>query len=296
MSEGNVVGLNSSSSNGSADNQSFIQQVNKSVAATVSRSSVVDQSKEDALPRFRADEVVLGHVLGRGAFAVVRELSEIKLIRNRNDEGSSRDNEQHQRRPVGKGYWKRQKSYDDLDSASMHSTGNRSILSKVSWHGRETKFDASCSREYLARRVWSKKGGKFVIKQIEPKLLELNRNNYLRATIDLEMEIKYLATLQHPHIISLVGIGSSSLSSSAGSFAILERVPEKLTHRLNKWMHLDRATKGITGFVTCGKKRESALLSERLLVAYDIAETLDYLHGKNMMYRDMVSFKRREYK
>ena len=55
-------------------------------------------------------------------------------------------------------------------------------------------------------------------------------------------------------------------------------------------MHATRATKGVTGLITGGKRKVNALLTDRLLVAYDIAEAMDYLHERpypNYIQRDL---------
>jgi hypothetical protein len=54
-------------------------------------------------------------------------------------------------------------------------------------------------------------------------------------------------------------------------------------------MTIDRQTNGVTGLFTGGKNKVDDLFVDRLVVAYDIASALGYLHELRVVYRDLVS-------
>jgi len=222
----------------------------------------------DAIPRFDRQELVVGKVVGRGGFCVVKEINAIRLAPDDDEEEkSSKSSSKRSNKLMGRGpsFGTRR-----LDSNVSHDSG---VLS---------------TRENLARRIWAKKGRQYVVKMVEPELFHTDRVTFLKGMIDLALETKYLASLSHAHILKLRGMCCASPYEELNYFVILDQLTEILPKRLNTWMHQKRATKGITGVLTGGRRNANILLSERLLVAYDVAEAIDYLHANRIIYRDLV--------
>ena len=224
------------------------------------------------MPHFHRNEIVVGRVVGRGGFCVVKEINEIRLrsktMRDGRADGGKVDSS-------GKLWLKKGKrSYLDSRSSLDRSLGS------VSKAGVDSDI---ASREFLARRVLAKKGGRFVIKQVESTLLDTDRVTYLKGIIDLAMETKYLASLDHPNILKLRGVSWDSPHCGTDSFLILDHLQDTLPKKLNSWMNTDRATRGITGFMTGGKRKAAGLLTERILVAYDIAVGMAYIHRQEIV-------------
>lgn len=313
----------------------LMRKVEQVVATETARSLLFRNEELNPLPRFDRSEVVTGRVVGRGTYAVVREITSINLmisgrvgegppptnvashynLDRSNNETLSRSDSSHK---------PRNGPSDNLSlSGSSHKPRNghtggvrqyfRQSSSSVS---RSTIINANerdlTTRELLARRVWSRKGNKYVVKEIEKSLLQTDRVTFLKGMIDLLLEAKFLAALSHPHIIRLQGFSSyqpcqqsqqqqqpgtaggegSQVSRPApidmSSFLILEHLEETLPRRLNAWMHQKRATRGLTGILSGGRRlRTKSLLTERLLVAHDVADAMDYLHRRDIIYRDL---------
>lgn len=114
-----------------------------------------------------------------------------------------------------------------------------------------------------------------------------DKETYVKGCIDLALETKYLSSLSHPNILD-VRAAASCGPFEEGYFIIIDRLNETLPKRLNNWMTIDRQTKGVTGLITGGKNKVDDLLVDRLLVAFDIASALAYLHKLRVVYRDLV--------
>ena len=203
----------------------------------------------DDMPLFYRDEIVEGRVVGRGGFCVVKEIKEIRLhsksIRGGCTEtGNSGDGDVAA--SFGKFNLAGNRNVDPL-------IGTRSSLDRSLGTSSRAGVDTDiASREFMARRVLAKRGGKFVVKKVEPELLNTDRVTYLKGIIDLAMEAQYLATMDHPNILKLRGVCCHSPYQSTGYFLVLDHLQVTLPKKLNAWMLQDRATKGITGFMTGG--------------------------------------------
>jgi serine/threonine protein kinase len=238
-----------------ASEQVILEKTRSIVEKEVERSQVFDATLEENIPQFEINELSLGRVLGRGGFCVAREITSIKL-KVEQDDGSNR------------------------------RFGGLSLLRKSSHSMAHSEGEST--REYLARRLWSK-AGKYVIKQVDSELFYSDRVTFLKGMIDIALETKFLASLEHPHLLKIRGVSKTSPCNEFGNFVILDQLTETLGKRLNSWMQRKRATKGITGALTGGRGKVNKLYTERLLAMYDIAEAMYYLHGRKIIYRDLVS-------
>lgn len=270
-----------------------MQKAKLVVNEEIDRSVFLSKGAHQPVPRFQLSELDLGRVVGRGGFGQIRGVSSIKLSSGGGasqkggsnsgvsvtggtpDEGNDGNNtvvtDEDQSKGTGSG----------LTSPSVHSSVGMSAITS------ETGTSA-CSREHLARIVYGTKGkNKYVAKQAGEAPSKTNRVEYLRGVIDLAMECKFLACLNHRNIVQLRGCSNHSPFSRTDFFILLDRLPESLPQRLNAWSQLDRTTKGVTGVITRGKRKVNDLLTDRLLVAYDIASAMEYLHEKNIVYRDL---------
>ena len=204
-------------------------------------------------PQLDRDEIKLGRVLGRGAFCVVRAVRST---------GVSLDD------PTG---------FMERGSVRSLATSNTST-SEGSFSERKNKGKRSAHHHRC----------RYVLKEVVPvaaSVTEPNAKVYQRAVVDLATEAKVLAQLDHGNIIKLRG--TSTGVNGMGLTLVFDYLPETLTRRLGDWSQQDRATKGITGFVTRSRFKASQLLRTRLLVARDIASALQYLHVRNIIFRDV---------
>ncbi|KAL7457896.1 hypothetical protein ACHAWC_009452 [Mediolabrus comicus] len=94
---------------------------------------------------------------------------------------------------------------------------------------------------------------------------------------DLAHETALLACLDHPNIITLYGRAEGCFSTAfqinEGYFIILDRLMATLTGRIDEWMEECQLINGH--------------LYKRLKVAYCIADALEYLHSRHVVFRDL---------
>jgi len=137
-----------------------------------------------------------------------------------------------------------------------------------------------------------RRGGKapYVIKHIKEKFLR-DPWKFRHAGTDLIIEAHILASLSHPHIISIRGWASGAADcyncrTNDGFFLILDRLEETLDQRIKKWGKLLKRYK--EPFLQKLNPNISELLfAGRFQVVRDIASALQYLHSVGIIYRDL---------
>lgn len=253
-------------------------------------------------------ELDVGKIIGRGGFCVVKEITRIKSLDN-NDSFSSFRGLGLSERSIKKksSIFSRMRSSSSLSERSALKNSNRS---EAPLDDCSTSTPSHITKEFLVKTSRSSKP-RYVMKSVSDELKNQSKETYLKGCIDLALETKYLSSLSHPNILDVRGVSSCG-PNETGYFIIIDRLvrpgkrrvhsaflysnfnisrllqPETLPKRLNRWMTTDRQTKGVTGLFTGGKSKVDDLLADRLVVAYDIASALGYLHELHVVYRDLV--------
>jgi Serine/threonine protein kinase len=122
----------------------------------------------------------------------------------------------------------------------------------------------------------------------------LQNGRYKTGVKDLMAEIEILSLCSHPHIIAIYAVGcderdgdsegrlaSSILSQRRLSFAVIDQLRSTLRDKMHKWKD-DRGFQFI-------KSRQSLnnLWLERLIVIFNVADAISYLHSKKIVHRDI---------
>jgi len=134
------------------------------------------------------------------------------------------------------------------------------------------------------------RGAKYVVKHLKDKFVN-DPKKFCYAGTDLIIEAHVLASLSHPHILSIRGWASSGAYSyndgtNDGFFIILDHLEETLDQRIKKWSNQLKRYKGHL-LQKINSNLPELLFAGRFQVIRDIASALQYLHSKGIIYRDL---------
>jgi hypothetical protein len=253
------------------------------VADIAAVSTVFNKDHESRFPKFHERELVAGKIIGRGGFGVVRNVERLKAGPSAGTSSQSLGNDSTTSSASCLPWLCGRDAVDDMD------TSERGAYDPTKFLGDDVSAsDERFSREYIAARSRKKtrKGTRYVVKTVS---IDLPKITYMKGCVDIALEAKFLSTLDHPNIIDLIAV-SRAKPCSQGYFLVLERMSETMGQRIKKWMDVDRQNKSIIGILTGGKKNELKLYREQIAASYDIANALHYLHSRNIIFRDLVSF------
>mmetsp|Transcript_1990 Transcript_1990/g.3642 ORF Transcript_1990/g.3642 Transcript_1990/m.3642 type:complete len:584 (-) Transcript_1990:176-1927(-) len=203
-------------------------------------------------------EVVLGDLLGKGAFCVVHELQDIRL------------NNAKLRPYFSLPWW--EDKFRQVDRTREYI--------------RQTCQDETGNPRYAIKQL---RPG---------LATDRGHKVFVHAASDLVMEFEILSRLSHPNIVQLRGGAVIDKSAGvaidkANYFLVLEKLEETLTQRIHYWKRMG----GCPSSSSPGSRRHRATSKgslglqpyfiEKLQFARDIASALAYIHSKSLLFRDL---------
>ena len=135
---------------------------------------------------------------------------------------------------------------------------------------------------------------RYALKRLRPDVMAED-DTYAMGAADLVVEARFLASLEHPNIVKIRGMAHGDCEAFASGvegdyFLVLDRLSETLTQRIGRWRRETKLwRKGrLKGnlFDRRGRKWNDHL-ARRVEVAFELANALKYLHGKNIIFRDL---------
>ena len=114
---------------------------------------------------------------------------------------------------------------------------------------------------------------RYAVKTLKPSL---KGRELAEASLDLAMEAKFLAVLNHPNIVKIRG--SCGVLGHPNFQIILDRLYFTLEEQCKIWSVSIKNSKKVLGIYRSNKENYYNLWTERLVTAFDISRALNYLH------------------
>mmetsp|Transcript_60767 Transcript_60767/g.72166 ORF Transcript_60767/g.72166 Transcript_60767/m.72166 type:complete len:382 (+) Transcript_60767:66-1211(+) len=129
---------------------------------------------------------------------------------------------------------------------------------------------------------------RYAIKKLSKEIVYGNDEDlFVKAVTDLAIEVRYLAVIEHPHVVKMRAMASCS-PYDTNYFIIMDRLYDTLQKRFKIWKEKAVRYKGVMGVVRDMKgRKKNEILYEKLIVAYDLASAMNYIHSLSIVYRDL---------
>mmetsp|Transcript_18624 Transcript_18624/g.23117 ORF Transcript_18624/g.23117 Transcript_18624/m.23117 type:complete len:394 (-) Transcript_18624:143-1324(-) len=153
---------------------------------------------------------------------------------------------------------------------------------------KNTSANENEARHLMQSRCIRNGDARYAIKKLSDEVVNgSDPDLFVKGVIDLAVEVKYLAVIEHPHIIKMRAMAGCS-PYDTNYFVVLDRLYDTLGKRLKDWQTKRQKLGGVLGKMRDMKgKKKDQLVCDKLTVAYDIASALNYLHDHNIIYRDL---------
>mmetsp|Transcript_51811 Transcript_51811/g.60536 ORF Transcript_51811/g.60536 Transcript_51811/m.60536 type:complete len:466 (-) Transcript_51811:335-1732(-) len=222
-----------------------------------------------SFPKFTLEEIELGNLLGEGGFSKVFEI--------RFSKSGAQDETSDQEEP-------RQTSSHDEALRNDFDVDNDDHINAKSETAQDEFDEIETKKNMALYAVRNGNQARYAIKKLRPDLSETNR---AKGIMDLAIEAKFLSVLWHPNIVKMRAFADSS-SVLPGFFLILDRLYGTLDDKIDEWEEDYAKIKGSRWFRRADNKVEMQIhWVDKLLVAYDMACAMRYLHEQSIVYRDI---------
>jgi len=142
-------------------------------------------------------------------------------------------------------------------------------------------------KQYMTNHATTPTGeSRYVIKIIQPTIVQTNFKKFLQAAMDMATETKFLSVLRHPHILQMRAVGQGDMFHPE-YFIVLDRLYDTLLDRMEgQWKELaDHLEHDFLVWSRASKVK--MLWAERMGVMRDVAGALGYIHSLGVIYRDI---------
>lgn len=179
--------------------------------------------------------------------------------------------------------------YTELILGRQVGQGGFSTVTAVTSCDLDEVYDTGTVMESNARYDFAKnvRSSKYVLKTLRTDLPE---EEYNKGIVDLAIEAEFLSTLRHPYIISMRAVSNTDPTRSR-YFVILDRLVQTLDQKFMIWRKVVTTNTGYW-IPCCGYCLSNSIIlhsnwKERFQTVYSIASAMQYLHGQNIIYRDL---------
>lgn len=151
-------------------------------------------------------------------------------------------------------------------------------------------FDPSWGSSYMSMDMDESEelGDCYALKCLSNRTMA-NPRQFVTGAADLVGEAFLLSRLSHPNIIQLHAVTAGNIAEAftkkGGYFLVLEALETTLSSKLQKWRKDPLAS--MDDFLTRSRHGSLPSVEERLSIAMSIAKGMEYLHSKNVIFRDL---------
>lgn len=139
------------------------------------------------------------------------------------------------------------------------------------------------SRLHMANNYLRDGDARYAIKKLRK---DIDQEDTIKGIYDLALEAKFLAVIDHPHIIKIRAIATTDYLNR-DFFVILDRLYNTLEKEIEIWGQQKRKTSGVCKIFDLKGKKKKNLMIEKCNVSYDIAAAVGHLHKNAIIYRDL---------
>lgn len=143
------------------------------------------------------------------------------------------------------------------------------------------------TREHMAMACIREEGGpRYAVKKLSLSTLR-DAEVLKKGLADIIIEARILAVIQHPNIIKFRGFAKCGYFDE-GFFIVMDRLDVTLDKQIDRWKDEMKKCTGV--LAKFSKKKQEALETledDKMSTCTGIASALEFLHSKNIMYRDL---------
>lgn len=141
------------------------------------------------------------------------------------------------------------------------------------------------TREAMAQRCIREGGPRYAVKKLSTDC-KSSPGLFLKGTIDLAIESRFLSAMSHPHLIKMRAVANVD-PFHEDYFIILDRLYDTLETMASKWKSKEKKTKGLRGSIFNGKSKAVSIRTEKMIAIHDISSAMLFMHKLNVIYRDL---------
>lgn len=253
-------------------------------------SDLISEDAEGRITRFDRKELFKGHILGKGGYSTVSEITGVKFLNLDSGEGDTKNFGKVLLTSMSRRYsFKCPLSPDSQDKTKVSSAPSDKIDDMncdqiLDWE-EDDMTNQVHDRKLIAKHCMRGGKARYAFKMLHSSY-HSNPKQHFNGIIDLAVEARFLAFVRHPHIVRMRAMSLGDPYKS-GFFIILDRLYDTLAVRTRTWAAEKKRNKKLIRKFRGGTEANNLLWNSRLIVMYDIASALSYLHSMSVIYRDL---------
>ena len=143
------------------------------------------------------------------------------------------------------------------------------------------------NKKFIAEHCLRNGGdARYAVKYLTPEVVS-DTARYIQGIMDMAIEMRFLSDLEHPNIVKMRAISTVG-AFDENFFICMDRLYDTLEQRLVKWKSRKAHSSGLAGKLADRKgSKAQSLMEDRLVAAFDLSSAFEYLHSRNIVYRDI---------